>query len=649
MLAVLLFSLGPSALADNSSAHVITITNASAVQHQYEAYQIFAGDYHDRYGLANIVWGSGVDGEALLDALKNSSAFTHTEAAESGSVTVHDFAGCSTAAEAAEILAGYDTEKAGLFADVVSLNLRGKAAGASSASKAEKGYSYSIPVAGDGYYLIKDKDRSVTADGEAYTDYILQVVGDVTVAAKSGTVEVEKTVATGGYACRNTDAGHVHSIGECGLKYANSNTAKVGDIVSFRLKSTIPEEASAYDYYFFIFGDTLSSGLSFDLSSANLAVLIGGETAEAGTDYTVSTEYGAYTFAVALADAKSHAGEEVIVSYEARVNEKAVVGLKGNSNEVTVEFSRNPNKEYGGQDKPDGFPGEDNIIPDNRTPVNMTKTYVTQMKLLKVDGKDNSKTLSGAVFAFSGTAETAVVRSREEFTQDNAGTYYKLKDQSYTDTAPVQEHMELQTDRASGGYVICSKTDSRVKYTIGGVSYRPASREEIGDTDVALYVHIASNEALYENSSVRYSVTTKTVYECASQPVSFTGTTDTNGSLVISGLNAGKYTITEIVAPDGYNLLKKPIRLTIACELPEVIVDGTEKCTWIYSSEDVSLENAVSSDGTVQITVENQSGTLLPSTGGIGTQLFYIAGSLLTAAAMVLLITRKRMSAENKK
>ncbi|MBQ4089205.1 MAG: LPXTG cell wall anchor domain-containing protein, partial [Clostridia bacterium] len=42
--------------------------------------------------------------------------------------------------------------------------------------------------------------------------------------------------------------------------------------------------------------------------------------------------------------------------------------------------------------------------------------------------------------------------------------------------------------------------------------------------------------------------------------------------------------------------------------------------------------------------VVNKSGTMLPETGGIGTTLFYVIGGVLVAAAVVLLVTRKRMS-----
>ena len=55
-------------------------------------------------------------------------------------------------------------------------------------------------------------------------------------------------------------------------------------------------------------------------------------------------------------------------------------------------------------------------------------------------------------------------------------------------------------------------------------------------------------------------------------------------------------------------------------------------------------DGAVIDDGIVKITIENQSGTELPSTGGMGTNVFYVLGGVLVLAAVVLLVTRKRMS-----
>ena len=50
------------------------------------------------------------------------------------------------------------------------------------------------------------------------------------------------------------------------------------------------------------------------------------------------------------------------------------------------------------------------------------------------------------------------------------------------------------------------------------------------------------------------------------------------------------------------------------------------------------------STGVVSATVENNAGTQLPSTGGMGTTLFYVLGGILAVGAIVLLVTKKRMN-----
>ncbi len=104
-------------------------------------------------------------------------------------------------------------------------------------------------------------------------------------------------------------------------------------------------------------------------------------------------------------------------------------------------------------------------------------------------------------------------------------------------------------------------------------------------------------------------------------------TTDATGKFTIQGLDSDTYYLTETKAPAGYNVLKSAITVVIAN-------DGTVSYTY----------NGTSATGEVKVL--NQSGTELPSTGGVGTTVLYVLGSLLVLAAAVLLITRKRMSAE---
>ena len=101
---------------------------------------------------------------------------------------------------------------------------------------------------------------------------------------------------------------------------------------------------------------------------------------------------------------------------------------------------------------------------------------------------------------------------------------------------------------------------------------------------------------------------------------------DEHGQFNVKGLDAGTYYLRETKTPDDYN----------ACADKEIVISATH---------DV---NHVSLSGNLSTTIINKKagGITLPSTGGIGTTLFYVVGGGLMVAAIVLLVTKKRM--ENK-
>lgn len=111
------------------------------------------------------------------------------------------------------------------------------------------------------------------------------------------------------------------------------------------------------------------------------------------------------------------------------------------------------------------------------------------------------------------------------------------------------------------------------------------------------------------------------------------GTTTTitvkNGKVNIYGLAGKTYTLTETKAPDGYNKLVTPETINLT--------DG--------SKASATIEGETYVDGGV--VVKNNAGTVLPSTGGMGTTLFYVIGGGLMVAAVVLLVTKKRMEHKN--
>ena len=111
--------------------------------------------------------------------------------------------------------------------------------------------------------------------------------------------------------------------------------------------------------------------------------------------------------------------------------------------------------------------------------------------------------------------------------------------------------------------------------------------------------------------------------------------TDEYGKLTVKGLDSGIYYLKETKAPVGYNLMETPVMIEI---IPTYTEDG--------SAVSVNYKVDSVSQSTSTVGVRNSSGSTLPSTGGMGTTLFYVFGSIMVLAAVVLLVTKKRMSVE---
>lgn len=115
--------------------------------------------------------------------------------------------------------------------------------------------------------------------------------------------------------------------------------------------------------------------------------------------------------------------------------------------------------------------------------------------------------------------------------------------------------------------------------------------------------------------------------------------TSGEGNILIEGLNVGTYYLEETEAPVGYNKLTKPIEVKITATSDAT---GVSEMVEYKNSSETSYTQAT--DATVKVL--NKAGTQLPSTGGIGTTLFYVIGGGLMAVAAVLLVTKKRMNSK---
>lgn len=295
--------------------------------------------------------------------------------------------------------------------------------------------------------------------------------------------------------------------------YGEKNDADIGQTVNF--KSTINAQAGAENY---VFHDTMSDGLTY---TGVTGITLNGTAVDA-SNYTVVTEglTDGCTFEVRFTQAfcdTLKANDQIVISYTAILNEKAVIAGDGNPNTSKLSYGDSSNTKY--------------------TPDSQTKTYTWDVDVFKYTmNGETEKALAGATFTLSKNADGS---------------------------NPIARVSE------------------------GNNVYRVAKTGETG-----------------------------TVTEI---------TTDATGKFTIKGLDADTYYLTETAAPAGYNKLAGPVTIVIG---ENGVVNGTTEAP----------------QGVDEVKVLNQSGTELPSTGGMGTTIFYVLGGVLVLVAVVLLVTKKRMN-----
>ena len=500
--AMLLVSLLPTALAEGEpTTYTITI-NSNVVYHTYQAYQIFTGDYSNGK-LSNIQWGSGISPEGQT-ALQNKYDTAETKSAEGVAKALTESNDAAAfAKEAAKYLTGTP---------------------ATSTFDGGNG-NYKISGLLPGYYLVKDENGSLDNKYDAYTAFILEVVGGKTVTPKSARPTVDKQVHD-----ETGDAEHGATDG-----WGETADHAINESFQFKLIAQLPVDSdfAYYATYKVEFVDTMSDGVTFESIAS---VTVDGVTLT-NDGYTCNASAGQSggTWTLTIANIKAipgvdlNNGADIVVIYNAHLNESAQVnhenGTTSNKNDVYLKYSNNPNGDGMGQTTPDSV-----------------WVFTYEVDNTKVDGTDPDK-------------KTPM-----------AGAGFKLYD---------------STGNNEIGLIYDDNLDA----------YRPVKGQEVAEEMISA---------------------------------------QTTGVFNIKGLDAGTYVLKETKVPDGYN----------KCADLIIVINADHR-----EIDDGSATTTLSSDSNVTNEILNKQGSTLPSTGGVGTTLFYVVGSILVIGAVVLLVSKKRMNA----
>lgn len=460
--------------------------NGTKERHTYEAYQIFTGDLSTNPDktkvLSNVKWGEGVTYTPGTD--ENKSAADVAKDLGNGTMTIAD------------------------LQDKLTLKTPVKTVPSSKGSTVIDGLDA-------GYYLVKDKDGSQKDTQDAYTKYIVQVVGDTEAAIKSGVPTVEKKVKD-----TNDSTGYTSN-------WQDSADADINDDVEYQITGTMPDNIGNYETYKYMFTDTMSKGLTY--TAKNAKIKIGNTDVTSSFTEAVSTQENGPTVVTwtcnnlkGIDGVTLNKDTKVVVTYKATLNKDAVIGSAGNPNTVNLTYSRNPNK---------GGDGDTGKTPDD---TNIVFTYKAVVN--KVD-KDNQP-LAGAGFTL-----------QKEYKNDDGTTEYR---------------------------------------------------------------DVETIEAKDEKSTFEFT-----------------------------GLDDGNYKLIESTTPAGYNTIA-PITFTVSAE-HEVKSDNPTLTSLTGNKPTGEILFTPKIDaGSLTTDVVNNKGSVLPSTGGMGTTVLYVLGGVLVALAAAYVIYTKK-------
>lgn len=493
-----------------------------------------------------------------------------------------------------------------------------------------KKYEIKVPA---GYYMIRDLSSVAGTDG-SYSARMLFVANNVEQVLKEDVPTLDKKI-----------------VRDSGLY--ETEVAGVGDEVKFQLKGTLPGNYDLYlGGYKFIFTDTLSKGLTLkQLANGGYDVTVtvkgvwngdvwsddtftistssvkedGEHTHDASVAYTIkydtseniltvsfpclkeiSITNGGATYTLGVNGAKK---SEIYIDYTAVVDSDAIVNPakdgkeNGNTNTAVLTYS----------DNPQSYEDTDDTTEDN------ANVYVFGLDIVKIDAAEYLRTGTEKGTAALTGAKFALVRPAKDA---DGHDIWEIASFDTVLPANVEKDANLPANFIKYGY-----------YTIKGWKTIKGSTDQT-----------AFDSAWLGEDSDYYN---KDTYNIASL---------TDGVLNISGLDVDvTYTMVETEAPDKYAIIQPfTIKLTAqkntgGTEYTGALADA-ESGAEVSEGASFSFKNPVeitdkfdaSDDGSANMLVANFKYIDLPSTGGVGTYLFYIIGGGIIVLSAVLFIFSKK-------
>ena len=399
----------------------------------------------------------------------------------------------------------------------------------------------------------------------------------------------------------------------------------IGDDIDFSITSKVPAFSGAYQNPVYEIHDNWEEGLA---APTNLVVKVGGTVMEKDTDYTYTPNETTRTFTVALkktrldAVAATGLAQDIEITYTSKITSLEDFNVTEKYNDAEVKFSNNP-----------GDSSSYSLIEDK------TRNYTFS--------------IDASLLGYTGQSywTDELIKTGLDETGNLLTTTQKYHSATkFTDLSPLQgaEFALFKSQPSEDDYLNHAKAEKSTK--------------------------------LYKNTVFNGFVTS-----------------DPNGRLNITGLDCGTYYLKEISAPAGYIKDTRLFTITIAAKYTtiqatyyyknsgtqtpkddkdilvnvnsyevldeytvtvndgngnvvstyDIVNDGPVNNRKVTKAEWEALEGEGDWAGDKVTPINNIRGTELPSTGGMGTTILYIGGSILVILAAVLLITKRRMNAED--